>query len=693
MKTNHPSFEFGTQHKNKKSCVLLHISKNPHRHILFLTDIKPDKRYIYSFEKVCSKLIPDFSYTLVLASQKSETEEYIRKHSIYKFYESERSNFEDYLQPFSVVVTMGMSIQAITLSDNIILSDFYDFIFNKTYFYSPELKKYVFPVDSWKELFKDKLEYVVPSKSSRFHFFEYQLQRIQQLYPILKDPPTPPNINVIQLQTASQVDSFFSNHSDDKKIAWDIETDGFNFVKGKIKCFTCSFDGRTGYYIPFDLINIKKLDDFLSNKFQIGQNLKFDIKFLRYKGSKKGYVHSDTLMLGQTLNEFRHNGLKSLSYYYTLYGGYDKDLDSYLKKYKIKNYYDVPDPILTNYATMDSIVTFLVHEEQQKQLTEIDKNFPPPQEGMWTVREYYEKIKLPAYRTFIDIEEYGIFIDQKKWDSFSIFVDNEIIRIKKELARSLNIHDKKDKSIDLFSSENNEDSESLYPELQSPKQLGEILERLGWENYGRAKAGFYLTGYDQLTLWEKKHPEATLIKELRSYQTLQKTFLGRVGRMDGWRSHVITHADGTKRIHPTYSVMGTESGRNSCKDPNYQQIPSFSSGSELFKKIFSVPDIKNYYLVTLDYSSLQIKLAAIDSDDPDLIDYYKNNINADPHTKTGYSVFVSGIDFEMEEIKITDEKGKVHIFYEYDKILVLRKGEKKEILAKDIEETDELLVE
>jgi len=684
-------FEFGFKPKEKKiSTVLLDVKNNPHKHILFLSDIKPDKQYLFSFQTICKKIIPNYSYTIVLASKKIGTEELIKKHGIYRFYETEKSDFENYIQNETVVVSMGMAIQAITLNDNIILQDFYDFIFNRTYFYSPEIKRYVFPVDSWYTLFEQGNLYVSPRKSSKFNFFTYQLQAIDRLYPIISNPPDPPSPTFINFTSSSQIDSFFNNNSESKPMTWDIETDGLDFIHGKIKCFTCSFDGKTGYYLPFHLINIEKLDKFLSNKFQIGQNLKFDIKFLRSKGSKGGYIHSDTLILGQTLNEFRHNGLKSLAYYYTLYGGYDRNLDTYTKKNKISSYYEIPDSILIPYATMDSIVNFIVHEEQQKQLTEIDKNFPPPQKGMWTVRDYYEKIRLPAYRTFVDIEDYGIFVDMKKWDFLSDYVDKKIIELKKEIANKLGIQHTEDSTQKLFTSDTAIDSEKLYPELQSPKQLGEILEKLGWEEYGRSKAGYYLTGYDQLSLWEKNHPEATLIKELRSYQTLQKTFLGRVNSEEGWRCYIKKHPDGSYRIHPTYSVMGTESGRNSCRHPNYQQIPSFSIGSDLFKKIFTVPNPKEYYFVTLDYSSLQIKLAAIDTTDKSLIDYYKNNANADPHTKTGYSIFASGIDFEMEQITVTDEKGNTYVFYEYDKITVLRNGEKKEILAKDIQETDQL---
>jgi len=93
--------------------------------------------------------------------------------------------------------------------------------------------------------------------------------------------------------------------------------------------------------------------------------------------------------------------------------------------------------------------------------------------------------------------------------------------------------------------------------------------------------------------------------------------------------------------------------RNGCGNPNYQQVPSHSENAELFKQIFTVPDPDKYYLVTLDYSSFQIRLATIDILDTSdsLFQSFINNPKLDLHSVTGYNVFAQGRGFNMGDGK------------------------------------------
>ena len=63
-------------------------------------------------------------------------------------------------------------------------------------------------------------------------------------------------------------------------MAWDLETSSLDHMTGVIGCITISFDGVTGYYIPWKYVDTEKLDKIMENNLQIGANLKFDLKFV-----------------------------------------------------------------------------------------------------------------------------------------------------------------------------------------------------------------------------------------------------------------------------------------------------------------------------------------------------------------------------------------------------------------------------
>jgi len=689
------SFTFGAINTNVKkkyqnnqvSSILIHSKheESNNGHILFLLESPLAKSYLYSLKIWLDANSRGFNYDVVLASPVNIPPEAIKKNGVYMFYKQNQSSWKEYVQKNkTIVVTIGYSIYATTLSSDLNIQSFYDFIFNKTYFYAPRTGTYVFPIDGIEKLFKTESTGVVPSKSSYVKFAELQLNTLRNRYEELKIPPTPIRPKIIKLNSKEEVDSFYEKYSSPQKVAWDIETSSLNFNRGRPGCITFSFDGKTGYYIPWKFIDVDKLSQFFENKYQIGQNLKFDCKFLRKFGVKNIQANSDTMHLSHTINEMRLHGLKSLAYYYTQYGGYDYELDDYISRFKPSNYLEIPESLLSKYATMDAIVNYIVHEKMQEQLDTIDKNYPPPKEGWWTLREYYEKIKVPLANKFIDIELRGFPVDMKKWDTGSAIIAEKILELKTRLFDSLKVKEALSKSsyslsslyTDMDSMFDSFDDEEDTSDLNSSKKLGEVLEFLGWEDLGRTKAGTYLTGDEQLQRWiQLGHEEAEYISKLRSYSTLMKTFLGNVGTDEGWRAYIDEH-DGQSFIHPSYRSMMTESGRISCGDPNFQQVPSKSLGADLFKKIISVPNPENQYLVTLDYSSLQMRLAAIDSEDPVLYGSYIKNPNIDMHSKTGYNIFCKGKEFDIEEYIIN---GKTYLSTQSLKVKNIENGQEENV--------------
>ncbi len=697
-------FSFGidtsitSKNQSKKVGELLVASQHLHgnNHILMLLELPPPNlsRFTQYIKLFFKEYLPNFDYDVVIASAIHATLVEVKKHAIYKFYQDNTSDYYKYIKPNTVVISSGYALQSITKADDISIECFYDYMFNKTYFYSPQLRHYVFPIDSFTVLTKFDKDRYIPVDCSRYEFAKLQCKDIIEKYTSLSCPPVPMRIRTIKVGSRQDWLDMLKEGTRHDKIAFDVETSGFTVYRHRVGCITVSYDGKTGYYIPVEHFNAAEFDVMLVGKYQIGANKKFDDKFLRLLGCKNVYTHSDTLHLGHLLNEMRFNGLKSHAYHYTLYGGYDYALDQYIQKFKPNSYLDIP--ILPDYAVQDAIHTYNVEAAMQKQLTELDARFPPPKEGYKTMRSLYEDIIIPYVNIFTDMELEGICVDMEQWESGANMLYHDILGIKEELRKQLNLV--KDLGYADFDSifEESEEKDIERDELQSGKQLGEILEKLGWENLGKTKQGWYKTADDQLVRWAQLgHHQAPLIQKLRSYLTMQKSFMGLPDNdVVGWRTHVINHDDGSKRIHPNYRVMLTDTYRNACNAPNLQNLPSSSKNLgemvEKFKRIIVLSDKKKSFLAGLDYAAFQIRLAAIDSKDPVLMKAFQENPDADIHSKTAFTIFCKGVDYEVEEVLIQEGNHSIMKFG-HEEIKVMREGKEIKVQAKNLLESDVLV--
>lgn len=668
-----------------------HTYGNAHVLLLLETEPKCVSQFKYSMEVLFKQNLPNFDYDVVVATKLNVSREVIQKQGIYRFYQENGSDFQQYVRDNTIIICSGYALQAITLADDLSIECFYDYVFNKTYFYSPRTRTYVFPIDAINVVLNLQNDKWTPVDCSRTEFMYLQMRYIKEHYEALKNPPSPKRIKIIQAQTRDDWRGICEVSKKYDKVSWDIETDGFSFIHNKIGCLTLSFDGITGYYVPEHLINYEEFNIMLIGKYQIGANKKFDDKFMKYHGVSNAYTHSDVLHLGHQLNEMRFNGLKSLAYYYTQHGGYDFALDQYIQKFKPKSYLDIP--ILPSYAAQDAIHAYNIEKYMQEQLSKQDVDFPP-KEGDWTCRKLYESIIIPYTNMFTDIELRGFNVDMENWAKGSVLLQTEILGLKEELRKSLMLSsvDSNATSFEDIFCEEEESTEK--DELDSGKKLGEILEHLGWEDLGRTKGKWYKTGDDQLLRWlQLGHSEAALIQKMRSYLTLQKTFMGAPGDYTkGWKPHVVLE-EGQAKIHPTYKPMLMDTMRNGCNSPNYMQIPATSKNLgkmvESFKRILSVPSKKKQYLVTIDYSGAQLRLAAIDSQDPLLLSKYQKNPQTDIHSLTAFNVFCKGAEFSLDEV-ILQEGSKTIKVFAHEKVKIIREGKQIEVKASDVLETDSL---
>ena len=164
--------------------------------------------------------------------------------------------------------------------------------------------------------------------------------------------------------------------------------------------------------------------------------------------------------------------------------------------------------------------------------------------------------------------------------------------------------------------------------IKSPKQLGDVLYgELGLRPKRSAKtaSGARTTKESVLTEMADDHPVIPLILEYRHYEKLRSTYTDALPEYVG--------DDG--RIHTTLHQNGTTTGRFSSNNPNLQNIPVGGRDGAAIRNLFVATD--GWTMVSIDYSQIELRLAAILSGDAELIRIFSGG--GDVHTSTAATIF------------------------------------------------------
>lgn len=164
--------------------------------------------------------------------------------------------------------------------------------------------------------------------------------------------------------------------------------------------------------------------------------------------------------------------------------------------------------------------------------------------------------------------------------------------------------------------------------INSPKQVGEVLYdvlQLKPKNQKKTAGGQRSTKESEL---EKMRDSHEIIPALLRYRELQKLVSTYIDNLPP-----LVNADG--RIRTTFLQTGTTTGRMSSKDPNLQNIPVRTEESKAIRQAFVAQ--KGYDMVSIDYSQIELRIAAILSQDKKMIEIFKNG--EDVHSGVASRVF------------------------------------------------------
>jgi len=224
------------------------------------------------------------------------------------------------------------------------------------------------------------------------------------------------------------------------------------------------------------------------------------------------------------------------------------------------------------------------------------------------LEKLYFDVELPLCRVLAEMEVAGFLIDK---DALATFGEKLATRI----------------------SEIEEDIYELAHEkfnINSPKQLGVILfEKLMLPPPKKTKTG-YSTNVEVLDSLLGKHPIIGHIKEYRELTKLKSTYADGLLKVIG--------SDG--RIHTSFQMTVTATGRLSSTEPNLQNIPVRKDAGSEIRKMFVASD--GNVLVDADYSQIELRLLAHIANDPVMLSAFEND--EDIHTVTASQVFGVPVD-------------------------------------------------
>jgi len=406
------------------------------------------------------------------------------------------------------------------------------------------------------------------------------------------------------ISNLNEIDEWIKEAEETGEVAVDTETSSLDPHQANLIGVSLSSKIGKACYIPIghnskkclskELV-LKKLKPLLEDPSikKIGQNIKFDFIVLFKHGINISSME-DTMLMSYVLDagKNRHN-MDTLSEIHLNHKTIlFKDLVGSGKK-EI-NFSEVNVEKAKDYAAEDADITLRLYKKFYKSLKE---------EKMINIYEFFEKpmIKILA---FMEIE--GVKIDKDFLKILSLKFEKKIDKIQKEVFKI---------SRKQFN-------------IASPKQLGEILyNELKIADLKKTKKGSFATSASVLEdLAFKGHKFPQLVLDWRQVSKLKNTY------SDSLPEHFNSK---TKRVHTSFLLAATTTGRLASSDPNLQNIPIKTEDGKDIRKAFIAE--KDHILISADYNQIEMRILADLADVKELKKAFKNN--EDIHSLTASQIF------------------------------------------------------
>ena len=412
------------------------------------------------------------------------------------------------------------------------------------------------------------------------------------------------NKNYHLITNEQEIDKWVKEAEEVGEVAVDTETDSLDPHQANLVGISLSSKIGKACYIPIGHNSNKCLDKKkVLNKLKslledssikkIGQNIKFDF-IIFYKNGIILNSLEDTMLMSYVLDagKNRHN-MDTLS-----------EIHLNHKTIKFKdivgsgkseiNFRDVDIKKAKDYAAEDADITYRLYKKFSKSIKS---------EKLTNIYEIFEK---PLIKILASMEIQGIKIDSNFLKKLSLKFEKKIHQIQ----------------IEIFKISKKEFN------IASPKQLGEIIYNdLKITGLKKTKKGSFATSAAVLEdLAFKGHKFPQLVLDWRQLSKLKNTY------SDSLPQHLNPNS---KRVHTSFLLAATTTGRLASSDPNLQNIPIKTEDGRDIRKAFVAE--KNKVLISADYNQIEMRILADLADVKELKKAFKNN--EDIHSLTASQIF------------------------------------------------------
>lgn len=401
-------------------------------------------------------------------------------------------------------------------------------------------------------------------------------------------------------------------------IALDTETTSVNIQEAELVGISVAFDEDDKiktYYFPVshqygeqlelnDVLDALKpvLEDEKIKKSL--QNAKFDYNILQNYDIKIKGIFFDTMLASYIKDPTRKHGLKTQSLEHLNHVMQEiTELIGTGKNQMSMECVSVDDA--TSYACDDAYATLQLTKYWQENLDEKE------------LKLLYET-EVPLALVLAQMEYDGVCVDVEYLNKLTAEFNSKIAELEEKIF----------------------EISGVPFNVNSPKQVGDILfNKL--EIAAKKKRGkdAYSTSADVLEELAKEHKICEYLLEHRQFSKLKSTYTDALPQL-------ISHKD--ERIHTSYNQTVTTTGRLSSSNPNLQNIPTRTEEGNKIRQAFIATDRENGYLLSADYSQIELRLMAHISRDDNMIEAFCSG--EDIHTQTAAKVFevpIEGVTKDM----------------------------------------------
>lgn len=387
--------------------------------------------------------------------------------------------------------------------------------------------------------------------------------------------------------------------------AFDTETDGLDGMQDSLVGISFAVRPHEAWYLPLpeDRAEAKRLLEPLAPFFQdpkkvkIGQNMKFDLKFLARYGLTAVAPLWDTMLAHYLLDPEKRHGMDYLSETLLHYRPIPiTDLIGTGRKQRSMREV-APEEVLP-YAAEDADVTLQLYHYLRPRMEEEH------------LRHLFYDIEMPLLAVLLDMEMAGVRVRKDLLGEAIGEMQESLVELEQRIYESV---------------------DGYRFNISSPKEVGELLfDHLQLvDKPKKTRTGQYSTREEDLEKIRELHPVVRLILDYRGLSKLLNTYLIPLPTL----VHPVTG-----RIHTTYHQAKTATGRLSSSDPNLQNIPVRDELGREIRKAFTGNDPESGDLfVSADYSQVELRLMAHLSGDRSLIDAFR--LGADIHAATAAKIF------------------------------------------------------